>query len=441
MKRKKTWVALLIVVLLLVLGAGGYLVWKLFLSGGSSQEGSAYVQSVGEILGIGSAGLNNRYSGVVEAKDVIKINPDSSLTIAECYVAAGDKVSVGTPLFGYDVDSLTLSYEQLQLDIVGIENSIKTGNDEIASLEKQITKAKDTKLYELKLQLQTVQLAVKKSEYELKDKQQKAADMKAAIEDSVVKSEVEGTVRSVRSSGSDASSLGYSDSSSSDAYITIVSGNDYCIKGTVSEQTIHSLYEGMPMLIRSRVNSQQTWSGVIYKVNTEQAEGNNNNNYYYSDGSKEQSSKYAFYVSVDSIEGLLMGQHVYIELDEGQTEEKTGLYLPSYYLIDEGGQKYVYAANKSNRIEKRLVTVGVYDENTDTYEILSGLTAEDKIAFPDESVQVGMLCTETAYVPEGTGSDTGNTGDTGGGDYNYGGDMTVPGGDSMSGSSTGIIGG
>jgi hypothetical protein len=39
-------------------------------------------------------------------------------------------------------------------------------------------------------------------------------------------------------------------------------------------------------------------------------------------------------------------------------------------------------------------------EEQGTVAILEGLSFLDRIAFPDESVQVGMAASETAYVPE-----------------------------------------
>ena len=178
--KKKGWIVVLVLVLLLGLGAGGYFL----LSGksGGSSEATVYVQSVAEILGLGYAGANNQYTGVVEAKDVIKINPDQNMTIEKCFVAAGDPVKEGDVLFRYDVDSLTLAYEQLLIDITGLENTIQTDTEELASLQKQIEKAKPAKLYDLKIKEQTVSLSIKKNEYELKSKRQKAEDTKNALE-------------------------------------------------------------------------------------------------------------------------------------------------------------------------------------------------------------------------------------------------------------------
>ena len=50
------------------------------------------------------------------------------------------------------------------------------------------------------------------------------------------------------------------------------------------------------------------------------------------------------------------------------------------------------------------MTLGDQDEENGTVAILDGLSYLDCIAFPDETVQVGMLASETAYVPEDLGS-------------------------------------
>lgn len=359
-------------------------------------EATAYVQSVATILGVGYTGHSNRYSGVVEAKEVIEINPDSQLTILERYVSAGDTVYAGMPLFAYDVESLTLSYEQLLIDITGLENSIRTAGEEIESLNKRLEKAKENKKYELNLQLQEVSLSLKKAEYDLKSKRTQAENLERILADSVVKSPVAGRVRSVRSD--DASNpFGYGQESSN-AYITIVAGTDYCVKGKVNEQTVRTLFVGMPVTIRSRTDESAIWRGEIYKINTDEPVSEQGG-YYYDGGGGDRSSKYAFYVSIDAIDGLIMGQHVYIELGEpGEDDGK--MWLPSYYLMQENGAFSVYAANGKSRIERRAVRVGAYNAETDSYEIVSGLGYTDRIAFPDESVFEGMLASETRYAGE-----------------------------------------
>ena len=107
------------------------------------------------------------------------------------------------------------------------------------------------------------------------------------------------------------------------------------------------------------------------------------------------SSKYPFYVKLEGKgDGLLMGQHVYIEPDYGQEDETdaNAINLPSYFINDADGSPWVWAKSSKDKLEKRSLKLGEYNGETDTYPVLDGLTAEDYIAFPDDSLKAGMAC-------------------------------------------------
>ncbi|HJB05987.1 MAG TPA: hypothetical protein H9715_09580, partial [Candidatus Merdibacter merdigallinarum] len=105
---------------------------------------------------------------------------------------------------------------------------------------------------------------------------------------------------------------------------------------------------------------------------------------------------------LDSFDGLMLGQHVYVEPDLGDSLVKTGLWLPGYYIFTEGSKSYVWAADSRNRIEKREVSLGQYDGDMDEYEILSGLDKDDRIAVPGDNMHSGMYAADPGTVlPEG----------------------------------------
>ncbi|MBQ9322635.1 MAG: HlyD family efflux transporter periplasmic adaptor subunit [Clostridia bacterium] len=407
-ERKGTfWKILLTLLILGGLGYGGWYAYGRFFAE-VPQEGTVFVQSVATITGVGAAGVNNRYSGVVEAKNIVKVDPDKNLTVEECLVAAGDKVQKGTPLFRYDVESMKLSHEQLLLDILGLENSIRTSKEKVETLNNQLQRARENKKYDIQMNIQTEELEIRKKEYELSGKRKQAEDMEKALDNSTIYSSVEGTIRSVKSADNTSIGYDYGVSNEDNAYITIVAGNDYCVKGTVSEQTIRTLQEGMPVRVTSRVDDQ-VWMGHIYRINTEETK--QNNNYYYYESSGEKASKYEFFVELESIEGLLMGQHVYIEAVSEETGKNANvLMLPGYYVVLEEDSAFVYAVDSENKIEKRYVTLGDTDDENGIFEIVDGLSFTDRIAFPDETVQVGMNASETSFVPENLDSLGDNTG-------------------------------
>ena len=138
----------------------------------------------------------------------------------------------------------------------------------------------------------------------------------------------------------------------------------------------------MPVLVRSRVDDS-VYPGTIYKINTDSTE--NSQTGYYDMGSGDSASKYAFYVELESIEGLMIGQHVFIDLNTAEQDDAR-MMLPAAFVMQENERFYVWAVGANNRIEKREIEVDAYDEATECYPVVGGLTVKDRIAFPDDTV-------------------------------------------------------
>ena len=95
----------------------------------------------------------------------------------------------------------------------------------------------------------------------------------------------------------------------------------------------------------------------------------------------------------------MLGQHLYVELDEGQMDEKEGIWLYSGYIVQDEDTPYVWADNGNGKLEKRTVELGKYDEGMDLYEITSGLELTDYIAWPVSGFRIGLKT--TTNVDEG----------------------------------------
>ncbi|MBQ0026603.1 MAG: efflux RND transporter periplasmic adaptor subunit [Lachnospiraceae bacterium] len=158
----------------------------------------------------------------------------------------------------------------------------------------------------------------------------------------------------------------------------------YRVEGKINEYNANSLPFGAQVIIRSRINEETTWAGTVDYVDYENPVSGQNGYY----GFGETATKYPFYVTVETSEGLMLGQHVYIELDNGQEEEKDGLWIPETYIVYEGDKTFVWAAD-DDEIEKREITVA--ETNYDLGQVLvsEGLTEEDWIAFPAEGIIEG----------------------------------------------------
>ena len=366
----------------------GIVIWLIFFRGGSVAPSDpnemVYVTSVADITGTGSLGMTAKYSGVVEPEKTLSVQKDDTKKIAELYVTVGQEVKVGDKLFSYDTDDLQMQLEEAQLQLESLKNRISTLNQQIDSLQKEKNKASSDEQLSYTLQIQSAQLEVKSTEY---DQSTKAKEIE-----------------------NDGSNTNTSGSNSTNAYITILATGSYRVKGTATELNVYSLQKGVKMKVVSRVDPEQTWTGTVESVEREAANDNNNSGISYgSESSFTKATKYNFYLVLDDFKGLMLGQHVYVEPDEAK-DVKTGIWLPSYYILNEGSKNYVWAVNDKNRIEKREVQLGKFDDTLSEYEITSGVTADDRLAVVEDRVHSGMYATDDISY-KNQGNDSGDMND------------------------------
>lgn len=404
-KLSKKKLAVIAGAVVIVLGAASYFI---FTNLGGSVDGTAYVESVKDIMSYGSgSGMNNRYTGEVEPQDSWDITLQSDLSVDECYVKAGDQVKEGDKLFSYNTEEMTLAKEKAQLEVETLKNENSELQQNIKTYQNDLKSASTRERIELQTEILTAQTTIKKNEYSIDSANDEIDDLNKNIKDATVTSKMDGVVQSINEevgmgSSSDDSddedSYDYSDTGDDSTYMTIVAVGDYRVKGSVSETNVWSLTEGDPVIIRSRVDDTAKWTGVISSINTDETEDSDESSddmdYYMDDSSSgESASTYNFYVELDSDDGLMMGQHVFIEQDFGQDEEREGIWLPSAYIYMDEDKYYVWRANRRDRLELHEVTVGEYDEDLDEYQILDGLDEDDYIASDTGSLQENMKTT------------------------------------------------
>ena len=354
--------------------------------GCGSNANAVYVQSVGDLSGMGAIAPGDRFPGMVVSENVTEIEKDGSKTIAEVFVKEGDDVSEGQELFSYDMEQLQLSLDKQHLEKDQLEATIENYIQQIEELKKDEAKAKGNSKLQYTIQIQTMQLDLKEAELNLQAKIKEVEQSEDMLNNATVVSPVTGRVTGIHENDMD----NYGNPL---PYITIQQAGSFRIKGTLSELQRGGIMEGSRMKIVSRTDDSHFWLGTVSLVDYESPTQENPNSMYYGNTTDpmSSSSKYPFYVELDSSEGLLLGQHVYLELDTGD-EEKTDYpaISASFLCYNDDGSCYVWA-EKNGKLEKRTVTVGEYNMMLDTMEILEGLSEDDYIAFPNAE-----LCTEGA---------------------------------------------
>ena len=380
---KKTKIIILISLCILIAIIGIYF---LFPKGSNIQN--IYVQKVSTI--IGSSYTENRYSGVVESSETVDINQDGNKSITDMYVKAGQKVSKGDKLFSYDTTEAANSIAQKKLDIEAQNNEIQAQNNTIADYKAELNKGGDK--VEIQARINDASYAIRQAQSTIKATQTEIEQLNKQIENSTVLSTIDGIIKEVNKDG------GTDESGNQKPLVSITQTTDFRVKGSISE--MGTISEGTSVIVRSRVNEDQIYKGTITKVETD-PQSNSNNNFNGADSS-ESASKYPFYVSLDNNKGLMLGQHVYIEADNGQSTKKKGIWLDASFIVsDDNGNSYVWVSERG-KLKKRKVELGKTDEETFATKIKSGLSVDDYIAWADDSYSEGMKTT-TEYQTETDG--------------------------------------
>lgn len=369
--KKAIKVILIILVIAAVLGAAAFFILPNLLGGSGFDDNIAYVSEVGSLNG--TVGFtSNRFSAVVESQEIVNVDRDDDKKVKEVYVKEGDLVKKGDKLFEYDVEDMQFQLDQCRLDRDQAQSEIKSYNDQLTTLQKEYSTASRNQRLSLDNQMESIRLEIKKSEYNRDTQDKMIAKLENSIKNAVVKSSVDGIVRTV-------------DDPTADAYITITSSGDYRVKASISEEHIQQFFVDEDITIRSRSDEKLTWSGKVVSIDTAKPIINNGMS------SLETTTKYPVYISLDSNDGLLIGQHVTVEaaVDGSGSDDSTKIYLDDYYICDADSSPYVWVDN-GGVLAKRTVELGEYDSELFRYEIKSGLENSDYIAFPEDRFTEGM---------------------------------------------------
>lgn len=384
-----------VIIVLAAIGAAGFGIYKYAFNKQDTAKTDevAYVTKVSELnTARNGSEVFNHYAGVVKTQAETKVNKNSD-TKTILKVKEGDEVKAGDVLFSYDVEEYETKLEQAKIEQEKLKNELLTSQETAEQLKKDQEKAKQEDKDKFVIQIKEAELAVKEKELEIKSKKNEIKGLKKAKKNADVKSEVDGVVKSIKEDNEEIES--YQDN---EAYIVITQKGDYRIEGSVNEQNVDQLSEGTPVVVHARSGSG-TWKGTISKIDTEKKQESGSE--YYGEEESAGSTRYPFYVKLDSMEGLKLGQHVYMEVDNGQSQ-KTGLWLPEYCInIDDS----TVWKEENEKLVKQKIELGEVDEENMEYEIKSGLSQEDYIAFPEELLKEGMKTKHEEDVMEDSGTE------------------------------------
>lgn len=391
-KKSKLKKIIIIVAILIIIGIIAFFVFNKLKGNNQNDENKIAVQSVGILTGSKNT-MENRFSGVVVSQKTVKLQKEENRTIKKIYVEIGQAVKAGDKLFEYDTDEVSAKIDQETLEVEKLQNSIANSQKQIESINAAKAENPGGDHTSYNLEIQTLENEIKQTQYNITSKNNEITALRKSLKNTVVTSEIDGIVQSINdSSNPDSTNMGYDSGTQDNSYMSIMQTGQYRVKGTINEQNMFSINVGEKVIIHSRVDENKTWGGTIESIDTSNPEKNSDGYGYYvsGDDSSNKSSKYPFYITLDSMDGLMMGQHVYIEKNIGQEEPKEGLWLSNYYIVEENGESFVWASNKKDKLEKRKIKIGEKDEELGEYQIVEGLSEEDYIAIPQEGLEEGL---------------------------------------------------
>ncbi len=397
MKQKGVWTpgkAAALIILAACLCIAGFFGYRHLRNAAVTDDGEeVYVTSVAYLTGANVSGTVNRFAGVVESQETWSVDPNSEFKVAAVLVSVGQEVSEGQALFTYDVNAFQDQLAKAQIELERLNAERNALDDTIAALAKQQKKADKDQQANFTIQIKQQELERKQKEYDITVKRSEIEKIQDNINNATVYSKISGVVQSINESGSSDMQTGTDNS-----FIKIMKTGDLRVKGTVNEQNIGQIYEGLPVIVHSRVDESLTWSGTVTKIDRENTQSNPYASMFGGEGSS--GSNYPFYVELSGSDGLMMGQHVYLEPDLGQNDAEAhqGIWLDSYY-IDETTDPFVWA-DDGGKLVKKPVTLGERDDELGKVQILDGLTESDLIAFPEDTLHEGMTTLDSAYMTE-----------------------------------------
>ena len=345
--------------------------------GAKGENDAVSVQRADQLSAAAQAG--DRFMGVVVSENVIKVQRDSNKTLTECYVSVGQQVAEGEKLFSYDAAAAEIELDRQQLEMDKLQEERSSRAAQQAELEQQLAQTEtESERVRLTLEINELKTQRMESDYQIAAKEKELKRLRDALDQITVVSPVEGTIRQIDESGE------------SGAYITIQQSGAFKVKGSINEMSLGSgLAAGSRVRVISRLDSSQTWMGTVTSVELQSATQSGTESGEFGGMGRDEmtsTSSYPFFVKLDSTEGLLLGQHVYMELSNG--EEQAGLWVPQNYFLDmktdDTGETTaaVWAVDSRGKLEKRTVSLGLYDDMTGCFAVLSGLAPEDYVADP-----------------------------------------------------------
>ena len=376
----------------------------------SKSQNAVPVQSVEMLTSMTGTMQKQIFLGIVSTGNEANIRKDGNKNVAKVNVKKGDYVKAGDVLFTYDAEQAKNNLEKARLELEEQRNTLTSKQEEKSQLEADKQKAGQNEQLDYTLKIQETDTDIRETQYNIGLKEKEIERLEASTKDLDVTAPFDGRIESAGTAdaasggtmfgsddedGLETVDEGDSDSGSGEAFIRLVETDNYRIKGTINETNIDDIQTDMQMVIHSRTDDSAVWYGTVTEIDRKSASQSSQSSDFSEDGGDDLSStsSYPFYVKIDALEGLMIGQHVYMTEDDGSSESAGDIRLPSGFIENPDSEEACVYADANGTIEKRPVTAEDYNEENDTWLVTEGISMEDYIAEVSPQPAVGSPVT------------------------------------------------
>jgi len=366
MKKKKTWIAIgVIVVLSVLVGAN---VWR----------GTAENLVEVEVTQLEEEPITETVMtpGQLKLADqqTIYYTPEKG-EVGEILVQEGDEIENGTPLIRYENNQLELDQEQndLQLQSANLQvNELQQQHEDIDEMLEDDEENEQLQAEHDQIKLQEQQATIEAEQLRLQKE-----SIQQQINDLEVTSDISGKVVEVN----EQAMAGLSQMDQQQPLIRIGTLDQMIVEGVISEYDTLKIEEGQPVTLSSDAVPDQTWEGEVSFISDLPNETESMN----ADGGTA-GVQYPVEITVDAEDmNLKPGFQMVVVI---VTDEYNANTLPITAVQQDGDTNYVYIVNNQTA-QRQEVEVG--SVSNETIEITDGLTNEDQIIIdPADTVQEGM---------------------------------------------------
>lgn len=158
------------------------------------------------------------------------------------------------------------------------------------------------------------------------------------------------------------------------AFLTVSGSEGLYVSGSLSELMLGKVEVGQTVYANSW-ESGMNFEATITEISTYPQE----NNSFWGNGNPNV-SYYPYTAYIEDTEGLRNGEYVDLTMTSNE-DYSNSIYLQKAYIREENGRSYVLKADENGRLVKQYIVTGktIWGQ---AVEIVSGLTMEDRIAFP-----------------------------------------------------------